>query len=484
VIGLFSFLGSRGLVEPDEGRYAEIGREMAATGEWLVPHLNGFPHFQKPPLLYWATAVSIRVFGANEWAARLPSAFSALGVVLLIALIGERLFQRKTGLAAAFILLSTVGFFGLARLLTPDMTLTFWTTAAVACVVQYQFVGGRRAWAWLFFAALGCGFLTKGPMALIVPLSAAITAQTVLRRRGESRPLPWTLGLTLSFAIGLSWFVALSLWKGELFDYFWRYELVERFASASHGRSQPIWFFIPVILIALIPWVFWLPRLVQPAWRRLKERAAAPSGWLLLGWTLPPFLILSLSGSKLPTYILPLLPPIALALGHWLVRGSAVLPVWIPRTAVATLAVCLGATVAFPRFNDALKQQASLRDLIRPLATEPGLRTARIYAVEVRSHGLEFYLRRLVSATEQQSDIVLEPTSAERRRLISSDHFKSGAIEPKPGESPVFVLTRRGRAQKSFPLERWSRHGTAGDFILLKSRASRIPAFAETHPLR
>src|SRR3954469_18250595 len=95
VVVLFTLLGSRGLNEPGDGRYAEIGREMAATGDWLVPHLNGFEHFQKPPLLYWLTATSIRLLGANEWAARLPSAVAALGTVLLTAFIGNTLFGRR-----------------------------------------------------------------------------------------------------------------------------------------------------------------------------------------------------------------------------------------------------------------------------------------------------------------------------------------------------------------------------------------------------
>ncbi|HEV7406176.1 MAG TPA: glycosyltransferase family 39 protein, partial [Chthoniobacteraceae bacterium] len=297
VVALFTLLGSRGLNEPDEGRYAEIGREMAATGEWLVPHLNGFEHFQKPPLLYWATGLAIRLFGANEWAARLPSALAALGTVMLTGRLGCTLFHRRAGFLAGLILLSSTGFFILARLLTPDMTLTFWVTAAGACFVQYAYALQGRKWAWLFFACLGCGFLTKGPMALIIPLSAAMAWQIAARRRPAAPSLPWVRGLLLTLAISLSWFVALSLWRHELFDYFWRYELVERFASHAHGRSKPMWFFIPVTLVAVVPWVFLAPGLGLAAWRQWRERRVSLAGWLLFGWTIPPFIILSLSGS-------------------------------------------------------------------------------------------------------------------------------------------------------------------------------------------
>jgi 4-amino-4-deoxy-L-arabinose transferase-like glycosyltransferase len=118
-VALFLFLGTRGLNEPDEGRYAEIAREMAATGEWLVPHLNGFERFQKPPLLYWLTAASIHFLGANEWAARLPSALAALGVVLLTYSIARRIFDPAAAVTAVLVLVSSIEFFALARLLTP-----------------------------------------------------------------------------------------------------------------------------------------------------------------------------------------------------------------------------------------------------------------------------------------------------------------------------------------------------------------------------
>ena len=235
---------------------AEIGREMAATGQWLVPHLNGFEHFQKPPLLYWATAASIRLFGTNEWAARLPSALAALGALVLTWLIARRFFSPTRAVAAALVLLSSVEFFTMARLLTPDMTLTFWVTAAVAALVY------RRNW--LFFVCMGLGFLTKGPMALVVPICATFGWQYGLRRTGaEPQPLPWVRGLVLSLLIGLAWFITLSILQPDLFTYFWKYELVERFASHAHGRSKPMWFFIPVLLIGFVPWTFFLPGLIR-----------------------------------------------------------------------------------------------------------------------------------------------------------------------------------------------------------------------------
>lgn len=471
LLTLFMLLGSRGLNEPDEGRYAEIGREMATTGEWLVPHLNGFEHFQKPPLLYWATALPIRLFGANEWAARFPSALAALGTVLLTSWLAGTLFHRRAGFLAGLILLSSAGFFALARILTPDMMLTFWVTAAICCFVNYAYRLRGRQWAWLFFTALGCGFLTKGPMALIVPLCAVVAWLVASRRQPSAPSLPWVRGLLLTLAISLSWFVALSLWRRELFDYFWRYELVERFASHAHGRSKPIWFFIPVTLVALVPWVFLLPGLVRTAWQYWRERRVPLVGWLLLAWTIPPFVILSLSGSKLPTYILPLLPALAIAAAAYITRGERP-PRWAPRLAYATIVFGLAVVAVFPNFNDRMSQQASLRDLLRPVAADPALREARIYAVDVRAHGLEFYLRRVVTATRETSDLVLPTTPEQEQRLISTEKFEAADLQGD-GRLPVLVLTRRHRAEEDFPTASWRILGYAGDFVLLQLIAAR-----------
>jgi hypothetical protein len=258
-----------------------------------------------------------------------------------------------------------------------------------------------------------------------------------------------------------------------LFDYFWRYELVERFASSAHGRSKPFWFFFPVTIVALVPWCFLLPKLGIVSWRRLRARLARPAEWMLLGWVLPPFLILSLSGSKLPTYILPLLPALAMALARCFSNRPST-PEWIPRVALASLAIWLIAAAAMPMINDRLGQQASVRDLVVPLRNDPNLRDAKFCAVEVRSHGLEFYLRHVVCATREQSDLVLTPTAEQEKRLLTTEKFRAAALRPNAGEPPVLALVRRNRFQESFAPEQWEKVGSAGDFVLVKSRPTDL----------
>ena len=516
---LLLFLGSRGLNEPDEGRYAEIAREMVVSGDWLVPTLNGIPHFQKPPMLYWATAASIRAFGVNEWAARLPSALAALGVVALTYWMGALLFTKRTGVAAALILLSSLEFFTAARLLTPDMLMTFWITAAIASLVKYG-RGGGRVWAWLFFVAMGLGFLTKGPMAFIVPVAAALSWQLSRRRSDSPLRLPWLRGAVLMLAIGLSWFVVLSIRDPDLFSYFAGDELVKRFASKSHGRSKPFWFFAWVLPAGLFPWTFLLIALL---WRRVVRWREGwrpnPDQWLLMGWVAIPLAILSLSGSKLPTYVLPLFPALALGIAHW-TRSHADRRAWnaafvatlialaataagiatlghaadvdLPDTyllipaliaafvlmrrqpVAARLLVCISTAMLWlavvahmDALNDHLKQQASVEPLTRRLRAAPDFHEATIFACEVRAHGWEFYLQRLTHMTKKDADIVLPLTPEQKARIMGSPERVESAMLAL---APAYGLVRTERFARSFSPEKWTVLGQAGDFLLICTR--------------
>ncbi len=522
---LFLFLGSRGLNEPDEGRYGEIAREMVASGDWLLPTLNGIPHFQKPPLLFWATAASIRVFGVNEWAARLPSALAALGIVGLTYWIGALLFERRTGLAAALILLSMVEFFALARLLTPDMLMTFWITAAIGCLIKRGRDGGR-IWAWLFFVAMGLGFMTKGPMGFIVPIAAALSWQSARRRAGTPFHLPWAGGVVLMLAIGLSWFVALSLRNHQLFDYFAGDELLKRFGSKTHGRSKPFWFFAWILPAALFPWTFVFFAML---WRQVTRWRAGwrPNAdqWLLAGWVAIPLAVISASGSKLPTYVLPLLPAIAIAIGHWtrseenraawnaaflatlLGLAAFVITVaaiehtmkidlantWLLLPAlgaalyllrhhpiaarltvgVSAVALWLAVFTNADALNDRLEQQATLRPLVHRLRTAPDLARATIFVCEVRAHGWEFYLQRLTHITRKDADVVLPLTPEQKARIIDSPEQCEAAMLPR---APAYGLVREERFARSFSPDKWAVLGQAGDFLLIGTRDTSLAA--------
>lgn len=521
VVTVFSFLGSGGLNEPDEGRYAEMAREMAEGESWLVPHLNGIPQFQKPPMVHWATALSLKCLGTNEWAARLPSALSALGTLLLTWSIGCTLFGRREAALAVLVLLSSLEFFTMARLLTPDMLMTFWITAAVWCLVKRVRGGGSAVWHWMFFAAMGLGFLTKGPMAVVVPVSAAIGWQASARRRGAGFRLPWVRGMILTSLLGLWWFVALALTEPALFSYFAGDELVKRFGSGQHGRVRPWWFFLMVLPAGAFPWTFLLGSLAierAMAWWRGRW-SPSPVGWLLLGWVIPPLIILSFSGSKLPTYILPLFPALALAGGRGLsvnLKSRLWLSAWVltilalvaivgafvgmgrwagfsvpemrPLLAVAFvlgLALWRRPAIAIPVlgagmslgwvlgvaqigvFNDHLAQQATVRPLADVLRRHADVGKATLFTCDAAAHGWEFYLRRKIYVTRGDSAVVLPLTREQQERLPKSP---ARMAEQMLAKHPSFGLVRTGRFASTFGAERWEVLGRSGDFLLIASK--------------
>ena len=315
---VFPFLGSFGLLEPDEGRFAQIGREMAANGNYLVPHLNGIEQFYKPPLVYWLNALAYRVLGVSEWTARLPSALAFFGVIWLTGWMGWRLAGRAAGWSAALMLASMMEPYALGRQITLDMTLTFWITAALACLVQVATASEARKFGILFFLCMGLGFLAKGPMAWVVPGVAASVWTWAARREGQRLGLPWIAGILLTVAVSLSWFVAVCLKYPELWGYFVGYELKDRFASTTHGRAKPWWFFLPILALGTVPWTGFLPGLAVRAWHKFRHAEFSAPQWALGAAVVIPFLVVSCSGSKLLTYILPIFSPLALALAWWL----------------------------------------------------------------------------------------------------------------------------------------------------------------------
>lgn len=456
-----AFLGNRGLNEPDEGRYAEIAREMAAGGDWLIPHLNGFPHFQKPPVMYWATASAITVLGVNEWAVRLVPALAGFGIVLMTFFVGRRLFGETAGRNAALILASSLEFFLMARSLTPDMLMAFFIVLAIA-----SFVFRRN---WLFFVAMGLGFMTKGPMALVVPLAAAICWEIAARGKPEARKLPWVRGMLITLAIATSWFIVISLRDKSLVDYFLKYELVERFASKTHGRSQPFWFYLPVLLLGLFPWSLLGLRVLRKGWLWVRTHPLAPHHIFLAGWIVIPFLILTCSGSKLVTYVLPLLPAFAIVLGVGFARVNSRMLLWaVPPTMILWLAIAAYA----PFFESKLGRQTSVRYLARVAESHPDAVGARFFTSGARVHGMEFYLKRLVTTTKADADIVLPLDVEESARVFKNS--KALAKEFTRGKKePAIGITEKELYGPVFKVDEWHEIAASGDFLLISNAPAR-----------
>lgn len=299
-------LGSRGLNEPDEGRYVEIGREMLVTGDFLVPRLHGVPHVAKPPLTYWSIAASLGLFGMNETAARLPAALAAIFAVFLTADLARRMYGRRGAPTAAWLLASALGFFLMGRVQTTDMILAASVVAAMHGAWRFRSAASRGT-RLQFFLALAVGFLAKGPVAVAIVLLGLIGAAVFERRR---RPLGvvaslWGWGLFLLLA--LPWYLLMAAEIPGLIEHWLGYELVQR-VTEGVKRNKPFWYFAVVLPLEVWPWTDLLLALVPRIWRlRRRPREAYLAGWISF-----PFLMFTLSQSKLPTYMVPLIPAAAL----------------------------------------------------------------------------------------------------------------------------------------------------------------------------
>ena len=323
----FDDLNGRKLANPDEGRYSEISREMAASGDFVTPRLNGLKYFEKPPLQYWATAISFTLFGENEFAARLYTALCGLGCILLVAYTGKRVFDEETGMLAGLVMLSAPYFVAMSEVVTLDMGVTFWLTLAVSSLLISQHSSvefSRRRWLWLAWTGMAAAVLSKGLIGIVFPAAAVFLYCIFQRNFRLLWKLEWVVGPLVFLAITVPWFALVSHQNPEFPQFFFIHEHVERFLSTVHRREQPWWFFFPILLAGFLPWAIALiPAFVQ-GWRRpphlCRESGAsgtfAPHKFVLI-YSIFILLFFSKSGSKLAGYILPMFPVLALVISTY-----------------------------------------------------------------------------------------------------------------------------------------------------------------------
>jgi 4-amino-4-deoxy-L-arabinose transferase-like glycosyltransferase len=314
----------RPLANPDEGRYSEISREMVATGDWLTPRLNGIKYFEKPPLQYWGSAVSLSIFGDNEFAARLYVALCGLACILVVGYTAARLGGTDLGLAAMVALLCSPYFVALAGIVTLDTGLTLFTTLTLCAFCLSEAAHdepGRRGWMIVAWAAMALAVLSKGLIGIVFPAAALFLHCLVRRDFSPVARLEWGYGLVVFLAIAAPWFVAVSYANPEFAEFFFIHEHFQRFLTTAHRRTEPWWYFLPILAAGFLPWMFAMPSAVIHAWRA-EGRVQGPQP-MRLAILFSAFLVafFSASGSKLPAYILPAFPPLALVLARFLLEA-------------------------------------------------------------------------------------------------------------------------------------------------------------------
>lgn len=310
-------LGGHRLLDPDEGRNAEVAREMAQTNDYLVPHLDGLPYLDKPVLYFAAAALGMEALGPGETPARLPALLATFATIAIVAWFARRRWGSLAGWLAGLALATMPMVAAYARTTIFDSTLSLFTTTAIIC-----FATERPVLAW---AAIGAGGITKGPVAILIPL-ATLIPYALLTGRPLRRLFPWR-GLLAFAVVALPWFFAVTERIPEFPRYAFVRETLERVTTPSFHRTAPFWYFLPILPLAAFPWI--VPALsqlrasrVRWAWlaRTVNENARDPL--LLAAWVLGPLLFFSLNESKLPQYVLPLMPALALAAARNLSRDG------------------------------------------------------------------------------------------------------------------------------------------------------------------
>jgi 4-amino-4-deoxy-L-arabinose transferase-like glycosyltransferase len=305
---LFHAMGDYSLKEPDEGRYAEIPREMIELNDYVVPHLNYARYFEKPPLFYWAVAASYKVFGVSEWSFRFPNALSALLCVIALYFSIRRWFGERVAFISSLILESSFGFFAMARIVTIDMFFTLWLFLSLLSFYGY-YRERNRLFIYLFYGAMALATLAKGPVVLILmgaTLLIYLLSEGNLAFLKEMRPVH---GILIYGIITLPWMVLISLREKGFFYFFFIDQHVLRFLTTRHKRSGPLYYFIPVLIGGMFPWSLFIPRALVSLWKKKELR-------LFFIWSGVVFVFFSISGSKLPPYILPLFPSLAIVIGY------------------------------------------------------------------------------------------------------------------------------------------------------------------------
>jgi 4-amino-4-deoxy-L-arabinose transferase-like glycosyltransferase len=429
------------LFEPDEGRYAQIPFEMLARGDWTVPYLQAEPYLDKPPLLYWLVMGCYAVLGVYDWAARLVPALAVHATVLLTYLFGRRRVGERAAFWGALALVLAPGFLGMGRFLLHDGLLTLWVTLAFFAV--WEALVGREAdapagpslarrangvrWGWWLTGALasGLGILTKGPVVLLL-----IAPPFWLHRRLAGagavlgrRHLLAFLGVAL--AVALPWYAAVCQRMPDFARHFlWQHNVVRFLQPFDH--KEPVWYYVPILLVGLLPASLLLPgfvRFLLSGDPRVNRRRTPELGLLLLagGWC---FLFFSLSGSKLPTYVLPAFPPLALAVGTYVAQTRWQTSRWL--TAVVGgcwLLAAAGHYAALPLVAQARSPMCRAED-IRDVC---GDRSVPVVCFPRSLDSVAFYTARddLRTFRSKQTPQLLQFLAGQRRTVVLCTHFHS-----------------------------------------------------------
>jgi 4-amino-4-deoxy-L-arabinose transferase-like glycosyltransferase len=362
----FAPLGWRHLVPSDEGRYAEMAREMFVTGDWITPRYNGYKYFEKPPLQTWANALTFAWFGIGEWQARLYTALTGFAGVLLVGYTGARVFNAAVGFAAALVLASAPYWQLMGHFNTLDMGLSFWMELTLCAMLLGQRTGLRareaRLWMWACWASMALAMLSKGLIGVLLPGAVLVLYTLISRDWAIWKRLYLPSGLVVFFAIAAPWFVLVQQRNPEFFNFFFVVQQFQRYLTPEQNRPGPVYYFIGVILAGFLPWLSIAVQSARHAVKLPRQANGFAPMKLLVVWAAFIFLFFSASHSKLVSYVLPIAPALALLMGAYLPHVAR--ETWrrhLLGYALLLVAAAIGA-VFLARFGDARTPNALYRE--------------------------------------------------------------------------------------------------------------------------
>lgn len=319
----FVSLDVRALITPDEGRYATISLFMAKSGDWITPRLNGILYFEKPILQYWMGAMAFNVLGVNEFAARFWPGLTGFATVMLTGWVTARLWNARIGFYAFCVAGSSLYVLGNSHFLTLDMGLTFFLTLALGAFLLAQTADSKTSqtrFNWLAWAAIAGAMLSKGLVALVIPGMSAIIYMLIKRDWKLLARMNMVSGLLIFVVLVGPWFVLVSLRNPDFAHFFFIHEHFQRFLTDEARREGPVWYFLPMLVAGMLPWTSWLAGFFKaveaPASKQFDSRL------FLIIWTLFTLVFFSVSKSKLPSYILPMFPAMAMLVAARIDRMS------------------------------------------------------------------------------------------------------------------------------------------------------------------
>ena len=354
----FGTLNYRHLIPSDEGRYAEMAREMLVTGDWITPRYNGYKYFEKPPLQIWATAAAFQAFGIGDWQARLWTALTGFLTILCIGFTGARIYNARAGWLGALVLASSPMWVIAGHFNSLDMGLSAFLDTALCSLLFAQSSENKtlsRNWMWACWACMALATLSKGVIGIAIPAMVFVVYSISAWDWKIWKRLYLISGIALYLAITAPWFALVARRNPEFLEFFFIHEHLQRFTQDDHSRTGPIYYFIPLLLIGFLPWIAQIPSSIAQAWR--ERRGYFSPSWLLVCWFLVILGFFSISHSKLPGYIIPIFPALAMLVGNCLDRNLGLINSLSKSWQLQTLGFAMLGFVGF-FFLSAIGQQA------------------------------------------------------------------------------------------------------------------------------